>query len=530
MNVEKVIGSASQPNQCENRSFLNQVDAIFRRMFDIVASFAGLIVFAPIFLVVAIAIKKETPGPVFFRGSRIGKSGNIFKILKFRTMYEHPESYTGPKVTGAGDIRITPLGQWLRDTKINELPQLWNVLIGDMSFVGPRPEDPEIVKGWTKEQKDWIFSVRPGVTSPATVIFREEEKLLTSATFMDDYLCSVLPDKLRIDCLYLRRRNFFTDIDIIFMTVLLLLPVIKKTQVPESFLYFGPICRFLSRNFSWFVIDTVTAFLAIVFSGLIWRANSVLNLGYLPAILMAVVISFIFSIVNGILGLDRISWSRARSSDVFPLTVSCLLTTLMIVLSNFLLAGSDGIPFLHTGLPTGLIIFTGLLALIGFIGTRYRTRLLTGMAWRWVSLRRSKRVMGERVLLIGAGANSHLATWMLTHSDLARFFNLVGVLDDDPRKQGLKYDGLQVLGTTRDVKSIVRDHQIGLIVYTIENIEYPERARIIRSCSESGARLLLFPDLMVELRRQFLEVNNSNASMEVNQFSSSQQSYSKVQI
>ena len=92
--------------------------------------------------------RREGPGPVFYRGPRLGKNGRVFGILKFRTMYECPASYRGPRVTAQDDDRITPLGKWLRDTKLNELPQLWNVLVGEMSLVGPRPEDPEIVKTW----------------------------------------------------------------------------------------------------------------------------------------------------------------------------------------------------------------------------------------------------------------------------------------------------------------------------------------------------------------------------------------------
>ncbi len=96
--------------------------------------------------------------------------GKGFGILKFRTMYERAESYAGPRVTGKQDRRITPLGQWLRNTKLNELPQLWNVLIGEMSLVGPRPEDPEIVKTWPADARKEILSVRPGITSPASIL------------------------------------------------------------------------------------------------------------------------------------------------------------------------------------------------------------------------------------------------------------------------------------------------------------------------------------------------------------------------
>ena len=104
----------------------------------------GLFLLSPFFGIIAWAIKRDSPGPIFYRGRRVGRGGKEFTILKFRTMYECPESYAGPCITAKDDERIMPLGRWLRDTKINELPQLWNVLRGEMSLVGPRPEDPEI--------------------------------------------------------------------------------------------------------------------------------------------------------------------------------------------------------------------------------------------------------------------------------------------------------------------------------------------------------------------------------------------------
>ena len=124
---------------------------LIKRLFDIVFSFLGLVILSPFFIYVARLVRRDSNGPAFYWGLRAGLGGKPFRMLKFRTMYECEESYDGPRVTCKHDNRITPIGHWLRDSKINELPQLWNVLIGDMSFVGPRPEDPEIVKTWPDE-------------------------------------------------------------------------------------------------------------------------------------------------------------------------------------------------------------------------------------------------------------------------------------------------------------------------------------------------------------------------------------------
>jgi lipopolysaccharide/colanic/teichoic acid biosynthesis glycosyltransferase len=189
-------------------SFNPQLDRRFKRAFDIAASFLGLLLLSPVFCLVALLIKRESPGPVFYRGPRVGLGGKVFGILKFRTMYECAASYQGPSITARDDDRITPLGKWLRETKVNELPQLWNVLVGEMSLVGPRPEDPEIARTWPEAARREILSVRPGVTSPASVVYRDEEKLLKSATVMDDYLKIMLPDKLRLDQIYVRSHRF----------------------------------------------------------------------------------------------------------------------------------------------------------------------------------------------------------------------------------------------------------------------------------------------------------------------------------
>jgi lipopolysaccharide/colanic/teichoic acid biosynthesis glycosyltransferase len=201
---------------------------ILKRVFDIFVSAMGLLLLSPFFVLFAILIKYDSPGPVFFRGPRLGKNGKIFNILKFRTMYERPESYQGFRITARGDDRITRLGKWLRDTKINELPQLWNVLIGEMSLVGPRPEDPKLAEVWPAEVRAEILSVRPGITSPASISYHDEEKLLSQDNLMGDYVENILPDKLRLDRLYVRHYSFLTDLDAIFWTGIVLLPRIDR--------------------------------------------------------------------------------------------------------------------------------------------------------------------------------------------------------------------------------------------------------------------------------------------------------------
>src|SRR5689334_11640455 len=148
-----------------------------KRLFDMAAAVVGLTLLSPLLAGIGVAIKIYDGGPIFYRATRVGKDGQIFRLYKFRTMVVNADCQ-GPAVTACGDMRITPFGHWLRRTKVDELPQLLNVLVGDMSLVGPRPEDPRYVALYTPEQRQ-VLRVRPGITSPASIIYRHEELMLS---------------------------------------------------------------------------------------------------------------------------------------------------------------------------------------------------------------------------------------------------------------------------------------------------------------------------------------------------------------
>lgn len=469
-----------------------------KRAFDIILAFMGLLILLPFFAIIAVLIKRDSPGPVFYRGPRVGRNGKIFLALKFRTMHETPESYSGTRVTAADDSRVTPLGRWLRDSKSNELPQLWNVLKGDMSMVGPRPEDPEIVAQWPERIRKEVLSLRPGITSPASVLYRNEEKMLGADRLMDDYLLNILPDKLRLDVLYVRTWNFLADLDILLWTFIAVLIIPEKRTVPETLLYAGPLSRFIRRYFSWFVIDCFIAFMAVGAVGIIWRANAPLNLGLGAAIGIAVTIALLFSVINTMLGLGRISWPTARASHVFDLAFSSGVATLLLYLFNEL--WPSGRFF-----PSGMTLEIGIFAFLGFIVARYRQRLVTGLISRVLQYRRTTGALGERVLIVGAGECGQLAAWLIYKSNLSMAFSIVGMVDDDPRKQNRIIDGFSVLGTTRDIPALVNRRNIGLIMFAISKIETEDRDRILAICRGIPARLLIIPDLIKVVQNYLLE-------------------------
>jgi lipopolysaccharide/colanic/teichoic acid biosynthesis glycosyltransferase len=194
-----------------------------KRAFDLFFSALGLLALSPLLLLLAIGVKLTSRGPVFFRQQRVGEGGRLFYILKFRSMVMDSEKL-GPSVTRDGDPRITPLGRLLRKTKVDELPQLWNVLAGDMSFVGPRPEVPGYVRLYTPEQRR-VLELKPGITDLATIEFRNEEELLSAAGDTDKfYLEYCVPRKIELNLAYAATANVWEDAKIIVRTVLLLIP------------------------------------------------------------------------------------------------------------------------------------------------------------------------------------------------------------------------------------------------------------------------------------------------------------------
>jgi len=195
----------------------NMADEPIRRLMDVVASLAGLAVLSPLFMLVALAIKFDSSGPVFYKARRVGKDGKLFLLYKFRSMVADAEKQ-GPGITATGDVRITNVGRFLRHSKLDELPQLINVLKGDISLVGPRPEDPRYVAGYTEEQKE-ILRFKPGITSAASLVYRNEETLLSGEDWERTYRAKILPDKLRIDLEYLRQRSVMKDIRLVFHTL-----------------------------------------------------------------------------------------------------------------------------------------------------------------------------------------------------------------------------------------------------------------------------------------------------------------------
>jgi len=195
-----------------------------KRVFDFISSLIGLIVLSPILLIVAVAIKLHDGGPVFYLAPRVGKNGKIFKMFKFRSMVINADKI-GVSSTTSSDPRITPVGRFVRKSKLDEIPQLINVLIGNMSFVGPRPEVKQFTDRFNEEEKA-ILKVKPGITDYASIWNSDEGKILEGYDDADAaYEKLIWPEKKRLQLKYIKEQSFFVDIKIIFLT---LVAIIKK--------------------------------------------------------------------------------------------------------------------------------------------------------------------------------------------------------------------------------------------------------------------------------------------------------------
>ncbi len=201
-----------------------RIDAAAKRTLDIVVAALVLIIFSPVILACAIAIKVESPGPVFYRARRAGRGGSELALLKFRKM---TDGANGLALTSADDVRFTRIGRFLARSKLDELPQLWNVLLGGMSLVGPRPEDRQFVD-LHPAAFERILSVRPGVTGLCQLAFAKEAEILDPNDRVGHYLERILPQKVALDMLYVESRTFMTDVRILIWTVL---PVVLRRDV-----------------------------------------------------------------------------------------------------------------------------------------------------------------------------------------------------------------------------------------------------------------------------------------------------------
>jgi FlaA1/EpsC-like NDP-sugar epimerase len=326
------------------------------------------------------------------------------------------------------------------------------------------------------------------------VLYHDEESLLPSEDVMGSYFKSILPNKLRLDRLYVRNHSFITDLDIIFWTLTVLIPRMAKQRIPEGFLFAGPISRLMRQHISWFIVDLFISLISVGIAGTAWRSLGPINWGFEPLAILAVMLAVLFSSVNAISGLNRIAWSQAGAADGLVLVFSNRITTISLLWLNRLLPLELWRSF--PPLPPEMISVIGTLALLGSLAARYRSRLITALVNRWYSSRSQRSALGERVLILGAGDGGQIASWLLQRSRLRQAFSIIGMVDDDPAKQGMRIGDCSVLGGTGDLPALVKRYDVGIILFAITHLSSESRQQLIRLCSIPGVRLVFISDIL----------------------------------
>lgn len=436
-----------------------------KRAFDLACAVVGLVLLSPVLLLSALVVSLTSRGPALYRGVRVGRGGKEFRIFKFRT-------------TATGDSRVTRLGRFLRRTKIDDLPQLLNVVRGEMSLVGPRPEDPKYVASYSPSQRR-ILDVPPGLTSVATLAFRNEGTLLDGPDRETHYLSSIMPAKLGMDLEYHWGRSLGRDIAVIWATFRALFVDLGRSITPH-------------RYAPYWVIDIpviLLAFGAAYYLRFLDTPHpySAGSLRIFAAAVLPVTLAFV--LVNFATRLDRRVWGYATAAEVVVIGRNALFTTVVVLVLDIVFPAPSG-----RLLPISVVLTGGFLTFSGLVVVRYRSRLVTG-GWRRRQLGGQKVPWATKTLIFGAGEAGQLLAWRLLNLNEGAGFSVVGFIDDDPGKLGKSIHGISVLGDRHDLPALAETHAVDLIAVAMANISGGDMRDVLTLAQQTEAQIKIVPDL-----------------------------------
>ncbi|MDZ7289980.1 MAG: sugar transferase [candidate division KSB1 bacterium] len=407
---------------------------MLKEIFDRVLAALGLIVAAPLIVLLGLLIKIESSGPVFFKHLRVGKNGRLFRMYKFRKMPHDLD--VGPKISPKHDPRLTRVGKVMDRLKFDEIPQLFNILKGDMSFVGPRPEIPEIVNLYTREQRK-VLSVKPGLVGPNQIVWRNEKNLLPEN--LNDveayYIKHILPEKLARDLCYVEKANFFLDLKYFLLGFG---ATIVEPLKPVHFVR-------RKREILHLTVDLGLCLLAFVAALLIkydlHMSGSLLRqvLHVLPIFLFWQMTAFVF------LDVYQQVWKYFSQSDLVVIIKAVSFATLLTAAIIY--------PLGQLNFPVTVLILNALLC-VSFLGG---TRLMRSYLERNTSS--TKERTRKKILIYGANAEGELLVRRIL-ADLEPCGCPIGFLDGDPKRRGSKIHGLEVLGDAYDLPLLKELHGI----------------------------------------------------------------------
>ena len=394
-----------------------------KRLTDILLAGTGLIIAAPLMLVIAIIIKLESKGPIYYRCKRVGRFGSTFDMLKFRTMVNNADN-VDCKLCAGYDVRVTPFGKLLRRTKLNELPQLINVVKGEMSVVGPRPEDPKFIDHY-KDKWQIVLTAKPGIVGPNQIRHRNEEDLLECAQDPEAfYLKELLPQKLEVDIQYVQNNSFWSDIGI--LATGLYVTIFGSGRVLAIFKHPDLLARLL-EDAALSIVAYLMAYF-IRFETINWD-NTVW-----PNLLIVVAVN---PVLFGSLGLYRRSARFFSTSDILLLAKVVVLSCIFLMVGNKLFLGWQG----HS---RTVFLCYPLILMCLMTGARLLRRLVLERK----EIEPDENIPTKNVLIYGAG---RLGVETAKRLHFEPGLKVIGFVDDDPKMRQQTILGLKVLGAGSDL-------------------------------------------------------------------------------
>jgi FlaA1/EpsC-like NDP-sugar epimerase/lipopolysaccharide/colanic/teichoic acid biosynthesis glycosyltransferase len=442
---------------------------MMKRACDIVLAAVGLVALAPLLGVIAALVRLDSHGPVFYRPVRIGRDGVPFRMWKFRTMVAGAASL-GPRVTAARDLRVTRVGGVLRWFKLDELPNLINVLLGPMSLVGPRPEDPHFVALYTPEQRA-VLSVRPGIVGPSQILGRHEEaRYPRGADAERFYVEEILPAKLATDLDYVRTATLAGDLRLIA----------RGVSATVAGALHGARARVLSRRAAILLADTVLGLVTYHLAyGLKfdweWDAEDLPYLAVASTLILLVrpAVFVYFGLSHGLM-------RYVGAHEFWTIVKAVTVGSAMVAAGTFMVGfqSHSRLVFLIDGSLLVAALF-GMRVAASHLRDRWRPKILTPP---------------KRVLIVGADESAdHLATALGSRGVAA--YRAIGFLDDDPVKQGAVIRGIRVLGLVSDLRLVITLQRPDMIVILFPHVPSATIRDVIGTCRALGLEYRLVPTL-----------------------------------
>ena len=459
-----------------------------KRLLDVAAAGLGLLLLAPLFLLLAVAIRLDSPGPVFFRQERVGRHGVPFRIFKFRTMAAEQEG--ARQLTPTGDRRVTRVGRVLRRFKLDELAQLIDVFRGTMSLVGPRPEVPRYVEHYPPDWRERLFSVRPGITDFASVRFRDEGDLLATADDPErEYIDVILPTKLRTSLYYVDNPSLANDLRVLGLTLRTVVsPSPRSTRrwlVMDNSKLWSRIDQLLStlnpRNRAIaMAVDALTVLAC-------WHATYLFRLGferwqpgrpwYDDYVSFGVVAAYV--VFTSLTGVPRGPWRFFGFDDFKRIMAGCAMAGLVSAVIVLM--------FQLSGVARAVLLLHPLFCIVGLS--------LLRMAYRMVWEHARSKVGGaeavpRRAIVLGAG---EAARRLIAEIHRRDGWTVLALLDDDPAKRGLRIGGVSVAGALVD---LTMPHVLlgaTHVIVAMPGARVEERDRAIALARHTGLAVMSVP-------------------------------------